>query len=150
MQVEVGGGVISVPGDMQDGLERYVNDGCRPGNFLSAVLSNNLEMAVQHADSTNISRLFDYVYVIYNNAPAGCHGSKERFEAWIKRGGLNERGKVTIYKDIDENGGEAYTVYVGKKCMGSFLADDKTLAEYRSRSNVEEKDGLDDRKKEGK
>jgi hypothetical protein len=86
--VDVGGKERSIPGYMQDGLEHYVEHGFKPGDFLTAVLENRLSQAVWHADSCNQRRLVDYVFVIFNNAPADCWGSPEKVKSWIERGGL--------------------------------------------------------------
>jgi len=88
----------SIPGHMQDGLEMYVNHGYKPGDFLTAVLENDLSKAVAHADSVNINKLVDYVAVLFNNCPNACWGSREKVKAWIEEGGLQGRHR----KEMDE------------------------------------------------
>jgi hypothetical protein len=52
-----------------------------------------LRGACERADDTNRHFLFEYVFWLYNHAPAACWGSPERFRAW--RGTLTaETAKV--------------------------------------------------------
>ena len=69
-------------------LERYVEHGIKPGDFLTAVLENNFMEAAGRADSFNQLHLHDWARVIYNDVPSACHGSSERVSQWIKAGGL--------------------------------------------------------------
>lgn len=69
-------------------VQRYIEKGIRPGEFLCAVISNDLKNSVGLADFINKERLPDYVTFFYSYAPAQCWGSPEKMEAWIKSGGL--------------------------------------------------------------
>jgi hypothetical protein len=77
-----------IPDYMIGGLRRYIENGVEPGNFLSAVLCNNLRAACEYADDTNRGRLYQYIQFLYCYAPGECWGSMQRFEAWITQGGL--------------------------------------------------------------
>lgn len=78
-----------IPGYMREPLLAYVVSGRRDtGDFLRAVLSNDLKGAVGRADSANETLLVGYVRWLYNWAPGGCWGSAERVEAWQRAGGL--------------------------------------------------------------
>lgn len=77
-----------LPNHMQEGMRRYIEQGVRPGDFLSAVLSNDLMQALGKADTINSRLLWEYGNFLYNEAPAWSFGSTERFENWIKMGGL--------------------------------------------------------------
>lgn len=77
-----------IPEYMIGGLRRYIEQGIEPGSFLSAVLANDLKEAVGRTDDVNRNRLGDYVMFFYNYAPGDCWGSDEKFQAWLKRGGL--------------------------------------------------------------
>ena len=77
-----------IPIYMQGGVKRYIEEGRRPGHFLSAVFSNDLAEAVARADDTNQQKLVNYITFLYTYAPSGSWGSKENFESWIKQGGL--------------------------------------------------------------
>lgn len=72
-----------VPISMQDGVVNYLLHGYHPGSFLEAVLSNDLKEACARADEINQSRLFQYVFFLYNYAPFEAWGSPERMQAWI-------------------------------------------------------------------
>ena len=80
---------MMVPDRMLGALQRYVDHGIAPGDFLTAILSNDLREACGRADDENRHLIFEYVKFLYNNAPSGCWGSEENFRNWIKQGGLN-------------------------------------------------------------
>lgn len=73
-----------IPDYMMPGLTRYVEQGIEPGSFLYAVLCNDLKDACGRADENNLANLPAYAAWIYNEAPAQCHGSPERVQAWIE------------------------------------------------------------------
>ena len=78
-----------LPEHMQGGARRYIEHGIAPGHFLTAVLENNFVRAFMCADETNTARMRDWADWLYNDAPGGCHGSRDRVEAWIEAGGMN-------------------------------------------------------------
>ena len=71
-----------LPEGIQDGMQRYIENGIPAGHFLSNVLCNDLHGAVSYADSTNIKLLPDIVKWLYNEAPLGCWGSAETVNGW--------------------------------------------------------------------
>ena len=71
-----------LPEHLQDDMEKYIEDGIRGGDFLTAVLSNDLKRAVWIADSENIKLLPDIITWLYNEVPQSCWGSKENVENW--------------------------------------------------------------------
>ena len=73
-----------IPERMMESLERYVKDQVLPGDFLRAVISNDLTEAVGRADEENLRNLPAYIGYLYNEAPSRCWGSKERMEEWVK------------------------------------------------------------------
>jgi hypothetical protein len=79
---------LGIPDYMHDGLVEFILNGRPVGNFLTAVLSNNLKEACGRADETNLQILPNYVKFLYNHAPIGCWGDEERMESWMERGGL--------------------------------------------------------------
>ena len=79
---------FEIPDYMANGIELYINHGVEPGDFLSAVICNDLQSAVGKVDGTNIKNLPAYVGYFYNEAPGGCWGSVSRMVEWIKHGGL--------------------------------------------------------------
>lgn len=75
---------FEIPDYMMDGLDNYINHKIPPGHFLTAVLCNDLWEAVSRADDENVKNLPAYIGYLYNEAPSGCWGSFEKFEAWLK------------------------------------------------------------------
>lgn len=71
-----------------ESLYEYVQNGRRTGDFLEAVLVNDLYAAVNSADSTNSNLLREYVMFLYNHVPMVCRGSLDRYRKWVERGGL--------------------------------------------------------------
>lgn len=67
---------MEIPDYMLDSLKRWVQDGITPGDFLDAILCNDLSRAVAHADDDNIHLIGAYVGWPYNEAPGGCWGSE--------------------------------------------------------------------------
>jgi len=72
-----------IPERMMDGLCRYIEEHCPVGDFLTAVLSNDLTEAVNLADDENMANLPAYVVYLYNIAPSQCWGSREKVSAWL-------------------------------------------------------------------
>ena len=46
-----------IPDYMMDGVERYIEQGIEPGDFLSAIITNNLSEAVRRADDEHIKNI---------------------------------------------------------------------------------------------
>lgn len=73
---------------MVKALERYRDDGLRPGSHLYAVLCNDLFACVGKADSAyrllELKTLCEYIYM---ELPAPSWGSEQLVEAWIEQGG---------------------------------------------------------------
>lgn len=73
-----------IPPRMMERMNAYVHSHAPVGNFLQAIISNNLKMAVLSADAVNISLIPIYTYWFYMEAtPSRCHGSPEAYYAWI-------------------------------------------------------------------
>jgi len=66
-------------------LLRYVLDGARTGDFLRALLSNDLQKTFGLADMVNVLSIHALVQWLYNEAPSPCWGSPEKVEAWLAR-----------------------------------------------------------------
>lgn len=77
-------------------LYRYASQGVIPGKFLNAVICNDLQGAIGHADDTNLANLPAYTAFFYNEMPTGCWGSEKKMIEWseLKR------------RDRGENDGE--------------------------------------------
>lgn len=77
-----------IPDYMIEGVVQYVMYGKPSGGFLMSVFSNDLMGAMARADSTNQVYIKQYCDLLYNQLPSPCHGSSERVQAWINKGGL--------------------------------------------------------------
>lgn len=82
--VDFKGEYEKIPAHMQQSLRRYVLEGLKPGDFLTAVICNDLRNAVGRADETNLPLLKLYVQWLYNVAPGSCWGSAEAMLKWTK------------------------------------------------------------------
>lgn len=78
-----------VPSHNHGGLTRYIENGIVPGDFLTAVLENNLMRALGKADETNRHALFNIASFLHNAAPSQCYGSPHAVKEWSTLGGLN-------------------------------------------------------------
>ena len=78
-----GPGGVAIPQTLMRPLHRYIIDRCPTGDFLRAVLSNNLLESCGRADHISIKALPSIVSFIYNHAPGNCHGSPEKVRAWL-------------------------------------------------------------------
>ena len=82
---------FAIPDYMSGGIQRYIENGIEPGDFLTAVICNDLFEAVGRADETNMANLPAYVSYFYTEAPSLCHGSRELMKLWIEKGGIKGR-----------------------------------------------------------
>ena len=73
-----------IPDRMMGGLKRYVEQRVLPGDFLTAVLENDLREAVGRADDENMANLPAYVGYCHNEIPSTCWGSPEKVRAWLE------------------------------------------------------------------
>jgi len=72
-----------IPDYMHGGIIRFYENGIPPGDFLTAVIDNDLKEAVNRADSTNVDALKAYVMWFYNQAPGGSWGFAGATEKWV-------------------------------------------------------------------
>lgn len=73
-----------VPSHMHGAIIRYVEEGIPPGDFLSAVINNDLKEACARADNTNKHNLHTFVMWFYNQAPMYCWGRANAVRDWCK------------------------------------------------------------------
>lgn len=88
---------LLIPEHCREGLLRHFETGGLVGDFLTAVLSNDLMKAASKADDENRISLHRYARFLYNFAPPASYGSPEKVKAWRERGGLRgrpEQGEV--------------------------------------------------------
>ena len=67
------------------GLDYYAKERVPPGDFLRAVLENDLMEAFGRADIENRRDMFEILNYVYNNMPYSCHGSPLAVEEWLGR-----------------------------------------------------------------
>lgn len=80
----INGGRHLVPAYMWPGIERYFADRIEPGGFLMSLLSGASVMEViSKADDVNSDNLRNWCMFLYNYAPAGSYGSKEKVQSWL-------------------------------------------------------------------
>lgn len=69
---------------MMEAIKSYVEHGTRPGDFLTAVICNDLSEAMQRADEKNMRNLPAFVAYFYMEVPLAICGTKEKMDFWIK------------------------------------------------------------------
>jgi len=74
--------------DISAAISRYVHTGCEGGDFLTAVIENDLREAVGRADDYNLETIHEIVKIFYNYCPSKCWGSRKKRIAWQTAGGL--------------------------------------------------------------
>lgn len=67
----------------KESIDLYVSERRDPGDFLTAVLSNDLREACARADDSERLNIHQTVQYCYNHIPAGCWGSRERVKSWL-------------------------------------------------------------------
>lgn len=72
-----------IPEHTMNSLLAYQNDRREPGDFLKAVLSNDLQGAMARADEENLATLKKICQFVYNRMANGCHGSREIVKQWL-------------------------------------------------------------------
>jgi len=72
-----------IPEPSMAALRLYIDKRVKPGDFLTAVLENNLMRACSHADDDNIDLIPVYAAYLYNEIPGNCHGSAEAVAEWL-------------------------------------------------------------------
>lgn len=73
---------------MRRAVEAWVEHGhIDPDDFLFAVVTNDLKLAVLTADDENIKLLPQWVNWFRWEAPSQCHGSRETVKAWAEERG---------------------------------------------------------------
>ena len=125
-----------IPEHMRAGMKDYIESGCQPGSFLTAVLEGRLREACARADHINAVRIDDYAAFLRQHVPNGSHGSPENYRAWIARGGLNgtqpadDNGKPKIYAFANGRGVMGWS--------GAAIAEDGTPLKAGHCSSSEE------------
>lgn len=69
----------------KEGIDRFAKYGQRPGDFLYAVLTNNLTKSFGRADLENRHDMFEIVSYCYNDIPGECWGNPDKVQAWMNK-----------------------------------------------------------------
>ncbi len=93
---QIYGRTYYIPPRMMGGIERYIIEGIIPGQFLQAVICNDMKEAFGRADDENFHLMPAYVNYFYNEAPAPCWGSRKDMDTWAKL--IRERRKKDAKK----------------------------------------------------
>jgi hypothetical protein len=72
-----------LPERLCDGMRRYLEQRIKPGDFLTAVLSNDLVEAIVRADEDMLEQLPAIIGWLLNEPPAICWGSSEKVRKWL-------------------------------------------------------------------
>jgi hypothetical protein len=78
-----------VPPHMRDSIREHIENGRPTGDFLTALLSNDLMSAVRHADDVNRSWLRGWTDWLLRYAPLGSYGSAANVTRWKRHRGLD-------------------------------------------------------------
>ncbi len=73
-----------VPINLRHGLQRYIEEGIPAGNFLEAILRNDLKGACHSGDPVTVTHLPSIVKWLWNFAPMNCHGSESSVRGWTE------------------------------------------------------------------
>ena len=74
---------VQIPEHMIGAALSYFNEHQPPGDFLRAVLENDLMEAYRQADDENVVAMHAWVVFLYNEAPIGSYGSPENVKVWL-------------------------------------------------------------------
>jgi hypothetical protein len=88
-----------IPERMRAPLRLYVEEHRPVGDFLTAVLSNDLRGAVSRADDDNIARLPDFSNFLQWYCPSLCWGSPEKVRAWLAQRPAHVYTRLTVEHD---------------------------------------------------
>ena len=75
----------NIPEYTKQAIDDYVKKGIPTGDFLKAVLANDLMRSVGRADHNNRAALHEICSYVYNEIPSRCHGSYEIVNSWIDK-----------------------------------------------------------------
>ena len=73
-----------IPEYMHGAIIRYYENGIEPGDFLTAVINNDLTEAIGRADDTNVNALKAYIMWFYNQVPRGSWGRPHAVSDWLE------------------------------------------------------------------
>lgn len=71
--------------DMLAALTEYVERGVPVGDFLRAVICNDLVAACGQADSDNLKNIPAFAGWLYNRCPSGAWGTVQAYHQWLDK-----------------------------------------------------------------
>lgn len=77
----------NIPPIILESINAYVMTGRPFGDFLYAVLTNDLRESFSRADEHCTAAMQWIVRYLYNRVPGSCWGTKERVAEWLEQGG---------------------------------------------------------------
>lgn len=80
--------LYNLPQQMWIPIVEFALFGHEPGDFLCAVLQNNLTAAALHADDINKPKLHLWAQFMFNSLPSTAWGSPAKVKAHIEKGGM--------------------------------------------------------------
>lgn len=75
---------LPIRDDIKMALYNYVEKGWPLGEFLTAVVENDLMEAMGRADSYNRATIHQICTYVYNEMPMSSHGSPEKVTQWMR------------------------------------------------------------------
>ena len=69
---------------IRDMLDSYVDAQVDPGGFLTAVLANDLQDAVDRADGWSLWHIRWICRHVWSRLPSVCHGSRDAVKDWLQ------------------------------------------------------------------
>ena len=94
---------IIIRHQIRDSIDNYVAHGWVPGDYLLAILSNDLFGAMGRADEQSKYEIFHACSYIYNHIPSKCWGSREKVAAWVE----HHNNKENFAKVVEEANSDA-------------------------------------------
>ncbi len=91
-----------LPEHLRGGVREYIERGHLPGDFLCAVISNDLMKAFGYGDQTSRDALGEIMSFFWNEAPGGSHGSLEIMKTWSDGGGLEGRDRTSLTRPPED------------------------------------------------
>ena len=74
----------ALPEHLRESIDAYVKDGRPTGDFLQAVIENDLAGALARADDDNLGLIHVIVNYLRWECQSGCWGAKGKFDRWIE------------------------------------------------------------------
>lgn len=76
-----------IPNHSQEALKNYFLYAYQPGGFLTGLLNNDSVVdVISRADNWNKQHIGDIIEWLFENAPNGSWGSRDRVQSWLDKG----------------------------------------------------------------